>query len=268
MNPDMELILHSSLTRERELLQTSAVHAIREVAVCNATFRLGLVDLGRRPGAAAWEAGNCLLVLREVCSAVTEARLICYTGQVTGRQLFSLWGALTRTWMECGWLSGRDFRNEAHRRQISAFATTAPGLCEAQCRALARKTAREAAEDFFASLASLSATADPGHVEAFAPPTPAAEAVTPADARPGRPELDRQELIRRLTIALRAEEIRDQSPDMTWKEIHQELGSPFGKGSAALKKLEYARNKLRRLQENDPEALLELVTQWRKKTET
>lgn len=89
--------------------------------------------------------------------------------------------------------------------------------------------------------------------------------INSSNGRPGRPELDASEKARRLAFGQRAEEIKVACPEMTWKEIYVQLGTPFGEGASGLKKLEYARAQLRRLQEHDPEGLLEQMRLYREK---
>jgi hypothetical protein len=83
--------------------------------------------------------------------------------------------------------------------------------------------------------------------------------------RGGRPGLDREELIYRLAKAQEAEEIRREDPSMRWKEIAREVQWRPGTTKAGIKLLEDARQRLRRLQRDDPDNLLEEVARFRGK---
>ncbi len=85
--------------------------------------------------------------------------------------------------------------------------------------------------------------------------------------RPGHPGLDQDELVYRLASAQEAEEIR-AATGMHWKEIAKKISWRCGTNSAGVKLLEDARKRLERLKKNDPDHLLEEVTQWRKTKET
>jgi len=86
--------------------------------------------------------------------------------------------------------------------------------------------------------------------------------------RGGRPGLDHHELIYRLAKAQEAEEIRRGDPSMTWKEIAKEIDWRYGINAPGLALLRDARRRLQRLEKNDPDALLQEVTQWREAKET
>jgi hypothetical protein len=82
---------------------------------------------------------------------------------------------------------------------------------------------------------------------------------------PGRPGLSRDELIYRLAKAQEGEQIKRDDPSMTWKEIALEIDWRMGAGKPGVKLLEDARKRLRRLEKHDPEGLLDLVGEFRKK---
>jgi len=71
---------------------------------------------------------------------------------------------------------------------------------------------------------------------------------------PGRPGLDRDELVYRLSAALRARELR--AGGMTWAEAARELRWRYGHGAAGVKLLQDAEKRLCRLERSDPEGLL------------
>lgn len=88
-------------------------------------------------------------------------------------------------------------------------------------------------------------------------------------ARPiGRPRLSEPVLIPRLAKAKDAEEIRCKDPSMTWKEIAKEIGWEHGISDGGLALLRDARQRLQKLEKDDPEGLLKKVTRYRKAQET
>jgi hypothetical protein len=101
--------------------------------------------------------------------------------------------------------------------------------------------------------------------ELVAPTEPPAED-TPKP--PGRHPLKRDELTYRLAAAQEAEELKARDPAMTWKEIAKEICWRPGWKPAGVKLLEDARKRLARLQKDDPEHLLDAVSQRRKRKET
>jgi hypothetical protein len=84
----------------------------------------------------------------------------------------------------------------------------------------------------------------------------------------GRPGLDDDELLYRLAKAQEAEEIRRADPDMWWKMVAKEINWRYGISDSGLALLRDARKRLRSLEENDPEGLLQEVAQWRRAKET
>lgn len=89
----------------------------------------------------------------------------------------------------------------------------------------------------------------------------------PTKAQPGRPglELDHDELIYRLAMAQWAEQMKRDDRDMTWNEIQAEIGwARGGTRKSKAKLLQYARDRLRRLEHKDPDNLLEEVAQRRR----
>jgi HEAT repeat protein len=78
------------------------------------------------------------------------------------------------------------------------------------------------------------------------------------------PELGREELVYRLAMAQWAEEIKQEDPKKTWKTIAQQIGWSFGSGKSGRQHLYNARKKLERIEEDDPEGLLERVAEFRK----
>lgn len=84
----------------------------------------------------------------------------------------------------------------------------------------------------------------------------------------GRPGLDHDEVIYRLAKAEEAEEIRRADPDTWWKAVAKEINWPYGISDRGLALLRDARKRLRRLEEEDPDGLLQEVAQWRRAKET
>jgi hypothetical protein len=74
--------------------------------------------------------------------------------------------------------------------------------------------------------------------------------------RGGHPGLPREEVIYRLAKAQEAEEIKQRDPSMTWKEIAREIGWRYGASESGVKKLQYARDRLHRLEAGEPDKLL------------
>lgn len=103
--------------------------------------------------------------------------------------------------------------------------------------------------------------------EAQAKPTIAVNA-TEKQRQGGRPGLRHNERIYRLAKAQEAEQIRHDDPSMTWKEIAKEIQWRYGIGERGLALLRDARHRLHRLEKNDPEALLQELTQWSEAKET
>jgi hypothetical protein len=68
----------------------------------------------------------------------------------------------------------------------------------------------------------------------------------PIMANIGRPTLDRDELIYRLTKAQDAEDIKQREPEMTWKEIARLIQWRYGHEPRGVKLLEDARHRLKR----------------------
>jgi hypothetical protein len=93
---------------------------------------------------------------------------------------------------------------------------------------------------------------------------------SPANLRPpqrGNPGLSREELIYRIDCALQAEEIRAENPEKTWAEITSEIRWKYGVDRAGIKKLEDARNRLKRARKSDSDGLLAEVLARREKRE-
>lgn len=76
-------------------------------------------------------------------------------------------------------------------------------------------------------------------------------------SRGGRPGLDRAERVYRLAKAMQAMELKKADPAMTWKEAAAAVGWRYGCGENGAKKLQYARDDVKRLLRDDPEGLLE-----------
>jgi hypothetical protein len=83
--------------------------------------------------------------------------------------------------------------------------------------------------------------------------------------RPGHPGLSHEELIYRLQKAQEGEELKAHDRLLTWKEVARKVDWRYGSNSAGIKKLEDARKRLKRLQKDDPEGLLEQIVRRRKK---
>jgi hypothetical protein len=83
----------------------------------------------------------------------------------------------------------------------------------------------------------------------------------PTIGHSGRPGLNREELIYRLTKAQEAEEIKHREPRKTWKEIAREIGWRYGSEPHGVKLLEDARHRLRR---PENKALLDEISVRRK----
>jgi hypothetical protein len=88
--------------------------------------------------------------------------------------------------------------------------------------------------------------------ERLAPPTTPPEPEVGESG--GRPKLSTEELVYRLAKVQEGEEIKAQDPKLYWKEIKIHIGWPH-----SIKLLEDARKRLKRLEENDPNNLLEKV---------
>ena len=85
----------------------------------------------------------------------------------------------------------------------------------------------------------------------------------------GSPGLSEEKWIERLSLAQEAEEMRESSPDMTWMHISIKVGWEFGSTRASkVKSLEKARFKLKDLEIEDPDNLLEKIRKKREKKES
>jgi len=82
--------------------------------------------------------------------------------------------------------------------------------------------------------------------------------------KPGSPGLSRAALVKRLAMAQQAEEIKAKEPWKTWKEIAQEIGWPLGIDATGLKKLQYARDRLKRAIKEKDEKLSREIRMARK----
>jgi len=102
-----------------------------------------------------------------------------------------------------------------------------------------------------------------------------AEASSPAIRRSvqgrggGHPGLSRDELVYRVAKAMDAEQIKKETPDMTWKEVVREIKWDRGSTRASkVKLLQDARYRLDRLKDDDPSGILPdaeiLRERWRK----
>ena len=79
----------------------------------------------------------------------------------------------------------------------------------------------------------------------------------------GRPGLTREQVVYRVAKAQEGEEIKQADPAMTWKEIAREISWASGSHEDALALLRDARYRLRRLESDDPELVLDEVAQLR-----
>jgi len=84
----------------------------------------------------------------------------------------------------------------------------------------------------------------------------------------GRPGLDDDELLYRLAKAQEAEEIRRADPEMWWKAVAKEINWRYGISERGLALLRDARKRLHRLEESDPDGLLQEVEQRRRARKT
>lgn len=98
LSAETNIIFHGGLARERELLRADFSSVLREVCAEDLTHPLGLAFLGQRHGGAAWQAGNCLVLIRRVSPTQTEARLVMYTGAYPDTNAKDCWYALLRCW--------------------------------------------------------------------------------------------------------------------------------------------------------------------------
>lgn len=74
--------------------------------------------------------------------------------------------------------------------------------------------------------------------------------------KPGRPGLSRNEVVKRIARAIWGEELKSSDPKMTWKEIAREIDWPQGAKKSAVKLLEDARLRYKRLVDLDEENIL------------
>lgn len=82
---------------------------------------------------------------------------------------------------------------------------------------------------------------------------------------PGNPGLSHAALVERTALAQIGEEIKAKEPWKTWKEIAKDdIAWPLGFDKSAIKKLEYARDRLKRAIQEKDEKLLKEVRRWRK----
>ena len=80
----------------------------------------------------------------------------------------------------------------------------------------------------------------------------------------GNPGLAEDEHLYRLSKAQEGEELKVSDARMTWKEIASQIGWRYGVTDSGIKLLEYARNDLKRLEQDDPEGLLAKVEEVRR----
>ena len=100
------------------------------------------------------------------------------------------------------------------------------------------------------------------------PTKPLVVPIPESERGPGRHELDRAELIYRLAKAQEAEEIKARDPDKRKKEIAQQIGWRFGVTESGIKLLDYARDRLKRAQQQGDRELLDAIKQYRKEKKT
>jgi hypothetical protein len=79
----------------------------------------------------------------------------------------------------------------------------------------------------------------------------------------GRPPLGGEELLYRLAMAERTEEIRDANPGLHYRRIAKKIQWRYGTHEAGLALLRDARHRLHGLQKDDPDGLLEEVAEFR-----
>ena len=82
--------------------------------------------------------------------------------------------------------------------------------------------------------------------------------------KPGRPGLDEEERVYRMALAQEGEEIKARENQKTWKEIAQQINWKYGTSEAGVKKLEEARNLLKRANSDT----LAHIAEWRKTRKT
>ena len=87
--------------------------------------------------------------------------------------------------------------------------------------------------------------------------------------RAGRLGLKRDELAYRIAAALEAEALKKNAPSLTWKEIAKKIGWRLGTNASGVKLLEDARSRLKRLEKDDPDGILEEAERiWKEKKNT
>ena len=86
--------------------------------------------------------------------------------------------------------------------------------------------------------------------------------------RPGHPGLPREEWAERIVKVWEGIELKEKDPSLKWNQIPSMVGWTWGEGFDSKNKLfEYARAKLVRLQDADPDGILDLALEMKKKKE-